>query len=124
LVWFLPLLARLLEADPATLRLLAHDPFDGERPAWVRARTYRYRFATRAEHATTGQVWVREDLGLMVEPQSLATLARRRGAPAAPGGTTAGARDGGGRGPTRPAWPGRGGPGGGGAYGGGGLRGP
>lgn len=78
LVWFLPLLARLLEADPATLRLLAHDPFDGERPAWVRARTYRYRFATRAEHATTGQVWVREDLGLMVEPQSLATLARRR----------------------------------------------
>ncbi|WP_206448079.1 lipase maturation factor family protein [Agrococcus sp. KRD186] len=66
--WFRELLVKLLEADPATLRLLGHDPFDGERPAAVRARIYRYRFATHAEHRATGQVWMREDRGLLVPP--------------------------------------------------------
>ncbi|MCH1881425.1 lipase maturation factor family protein [Agrococcus sp. ARC_14] len=66
--WFTVLLERLLEADAPTLRLLGHDPFDGERPRWVRARIYRYRFATRAEHRATGQVWMREDRGLLVGP--------------------------------------------------------
>lgn len=69
--WFGRLLDRLLEADPATLRLLGHDPFDGERPARVRARVYRYRFATRAERRETGQVWMREDRGLLVPPRLL-----------------------------------------------------
>ena len=60
LMWFLPLgrslddwftvfLLRLLEADAPTLALLRIDPFDGEPPRWVRAVSYRYRFATRAE---------------------------------------------------------------------------
>ena len=62
---------KLLEADPATLRLLGHDPFDGERPEAVRARVYRYRFATRAEHRETGQIWMREDRGLLVAPMGL-----------------------------------------------------
>ena len=66
--WFDVLLERLLEADPATLRLLGHDPFDGERPQWVRARVYRYRFATRLEKRETGQVWMREERGLLVAP--------------------------------------------------------
>lgn len=66
--WFRVLLERLLEADRPTLRLLGHDPFDGERPRWVRARVYRYRFATRAEKRATGQVWMREDRGLLVAP--------------------------------------------------------
>ncbi|GEK79190.1 membrane protein [Agrococcus baldri] len=69
--WFRVLLQRLLEADPATLRLLGRDPFGGERPAAVRARVYRYRFATRAERRETGQVWMREDRGLLVEPVGL-----------------------------------------------------
>lgn len=69
--WFRALLQKLLEADPATLGLLGRDPFDGERPAWVRARIYRYRFATRAEHRATGQVWMREDRGLLVQPMRL-----------------------------------------------------
>ncbi len=75
--WFLPFLLRLLEADPPTLRLLAHDPFDGERPRWVRARLYRYRYARPAEHRATGDRWVREDAGLMVDALSLDTFARR-----------------------------------------------
>ncbi|WP_406247582.1 lipase maturation factor family protein [Microbacterium sp. M] len=54
--WFTAFLVRLLEADPPTLRLLAADPFDGERPRWVRAVSYRYRFAPRRADA----VWVRD----------------------------------------------------------------
>jgi hypothetical protein len=68
--WFHVLLERLLEADAPTLRLLGRDPFEGERPRWVRVRVYRYRFATRAEKRATGQVWMREDRGLLVAPMS------------------------------------------------------
>jgi len=75
--WFLPFLQRLLEADRPTLRLLAHDPFDGERPRWVRARLYAYRYATPAERRATGDRWVRSDAGLMVDALSLETFARR-----------------------------------------------
>jgi hypothetical protein len=75
--WFLPFLQRLLEADRPTLRLLARDPFDGERPRWVRARLYGYRYATPAERRATGDRWVRSDAGLMVDALSLETFARR-----------------------------------------------
>ena len=81
LMWFLPLrsvherwfhafLASLLVADPAILKLLREDPFDGERPAWVRARAFLYRFATRAEFRQTGQRWIRTPLGEVVPPVS------------------------------------------------------
>lgn len=76
--WFVPFLAKLLEADRPTLRLLAHDPFRGERPRWVRARLYGYRFATPAEHRATGDRWVRADQGLLVDAVSLELLTRRR----------------------------------------------
>jgi hypothetical protein len=82
LMWFLPLgrsledwftvfLFRLLEADAPTLKLLRRDPFDGERPRWVRAVSYRYRFATRAEHRETGAVWVRDRRRVVFGPVSL-----------------------------------------------------
>lgn len=58
--WFHALLVRLLAADPATLRLLRHDPFAGRRPALIRVRTFRYRFATRAERRADGAYWVRD----------------------------------------------------------------
>jgi hypothetical protein len=61
--WLPALLDRLLAADRPTLRLLGHDPFDGERPAWVRARLYRYRFTTRAERRASGAWWHRELIG-------------------------------------------------------------
>lgn len=69
--WFTTFLARLLQADPATLRMLGHDPFAGERPRWVRAVAYRYRFATRAEFRAGGNRWVREPRGTVVGPASL-----------------------------------------------------
>lgn len=69
--WFVPFLHRLLEADRATLRLLRRDPFDGARPTYVRAVTYRYRFATRAEHRERGVVWVRDRRRMLVPASRL-----------------------------------------------------
>lgn len=82
LMWFLPLghslddwfsvfLVQLLEADAPTLRMLRVDPFHGERPRWVRAVSYRYRFATRAEHRVDGAVWVRTGRRVVLGPVGL-----------------------------------------------------
>ncbi|GAA1185797.1 lipase maturation factor family protein [Ornithinimicrobium humiphilum] len=71
--WLPRLLRRLLEADPATLRLLAHDPFSGERPEEVRALLYRYRFTTWAELRATRHAWHRELVGTFAAPVTLAT---------------------------------------------------
>ncbi|WP_349814936.1 lipase maturation factor family protein [Curtobacterium sp. MCJR17_043] len=69
--WFRVFVLRLLEADRPTLRLLRHDPFDGQRPRWVRARVFRYRFATRAERRATGLHWIRQERGLLLPPSGL-----------------------------------------------------
>ena len=66
--WFRALLLRLLEADRPTLRLLAHDPFDGRPPRYVRARVLDYRYTTRAERHETGDWWVRTSAGTLVRP--------------------------------------------------------
>ena len=42
--WTMHLVWKLLHADPATLSLLAQDPFAGARPRWIRVRLYRYAF--------------------------------------------------------------------------------
>ncbi|MBT0993753.1 lipase maturation factor family protein [Cellulomonas sp. DKR-3] len=76
--WFVPFLGRLLEADAPTLRLLRVDPFDGAPPRWVRAHLYRYRFARPDERRATGQRWVREDRGLMIDAVDAARLRRVR----------------------------------------------
>ncbi|MFI2102418.1 lipase maturation factor family protein [Isoptericola sp. NPDC019693] len=86
-LWFVPLGAsgpwiprlclRLLEADPATLRLLRRDPFDGARPRWVRMRLFRYRYTTPDERRRTGDWWVRDELETIVDPVDLALLSRR-----------------------------------------------
>ncbi|MCP2046178.1 UNVERIFIED_ORG: hypothetical protein J3D58_000250 [Paenarthrobacter nicotinovorans] len=69
--WFYAFLDKLLEADKPTLGLLRHDPFDGERPRWVRARSYLYRFASRAEFRETGDRWVRVPLYEAIAPLRL-----------------------------------------------------
>ena len=69
--WFTAFLVKLLEADAATLRLLADDPFDGERPRWVRAVSYRYRFTTRAEFRATRTRWARDRRRPLLGPVSL-----------------------------------------------------
>jgi len=74
--WFTMLLHRLLEADRPTLRLLAHDPFDGRRPRYVRARVFRYRYSTWDELRRTGRWWSRLEEGILVAPQDLASMRR------------------------------------------------
>jgi hypothetical protein len=69
--WFYAFLAKLLLADVRTLRLLRVDPFHGERPRWVRASMYFYRFATRAERRETGLWWMRERVRIAIPPVSL-----------------------------------------------------
>ncbi|GLB69525.1 lipase maturation factor family protein [Arthrobacter mangrovi] len=68
--WFIPLLRRLLAADPRTLRMLRRDPFDGAAPKQVRARVFHYRYSTWSELRRTGQWWVRRPVGLLVAPTS------------------------------------------------------
>ena len=62
---------KLLDADPATLRLLRHDPFDGVKPEWIRAELWLYRFATRQQRRETGLWWVREEAGTFARPARL-----------------------------------------------------
>jgi hypothetical protein len=69
--WFVPFLAKLLEADRPTLRLLRRDPFAGQPPRFVRALLYLYRFTTPREHHETGAWWDRELVGDYVPPVSL-----------------------------------------------------
>ncbi|CAN5135353.1 lipase maturation factor family protein [soil metagenome] len=66
--WFLPLMTKLLQKDPATLRLLARDPFPAAPPRSVRALLYVYRFASRQERRATGAWWVRSLVGEYVPP--------------------------------------------------------
>ncbi len=70
--WLFPLAVKLLENDPATLRLLARNPFPDRPPTFVRALLYRYRFTTRQEKRESGAWWVRERVAEYLPPVALA----------------------------------------------------
>ncbi|WP_425402258.1 lipase maturation factor family protein [Glaciibacter superstes] len=74
--WFEAFLVRLLEGDRRTLRMLRHNPFPDAPPQWIRARVFLYRFTTRAEQRTTGDRWVRIEVGDLVRPASLSSSRR------------------------------------------------
>jgi hypothetical protein len=69
--WFYEFLLKLLQADRATLKLLRKDPFDGERPRWVRARAALYEFSTREEFRATRERWVITPLREVIRPIAL-----------------------------------------------------
>nr|WP_246215166.1 lipase maturation factor family protein [Modestobacter muralis] len=75
--WLVPFLRTLLEADPATLRLLRSAPFGAARPAAVRVLLYRYRFTTRAERRATGAFWHRTYERELVGPLTSDDVAQR-----------------------------------------------
>jgi hypothetical protein len=60
--WILNLINKLLQNDPQTLGLLESNPF-AERPRFIRASLYEYRFTTHPERQRTGNWWVRKRLG-------------------------------------------------------------
>jgi hypothetical protein len=69
--WFERFLICLLQGKPAVTALLAHDPFAGAPPRYIRALTYRYHFSDRATRAATGQWWTREPTGMYSAPAHL-----------------------------------------------------
>ncbi|TJZ78479.1 lipase maturation factor family protein [Rhodococcus oryzae] len=75
--WFAAFIAKLLENDPATLKLLRRNPFPAAPPVFIRATLYRYRFTTRAERRATGAWWERAEVGEFLPPVRLAWLSRR-----------------------------------------------
>jgi hypothetical protein len=76
--WMVELVTRLLQNDPATLRLLGPNPFPNDPPALVRARLYRYRFTTPAERRSTGAWWSRHLVGEYLPPLHLDPVSGRR----------------------------------------------
>ncbi|WP_416974224.1 lipase maturation factor family protein [Streptomyces sp. 4F14] len=68
--WFTTLVERLLEGDPATLKLLRRAPFD-EPPRHVRARLFRYRYTDRRELRRTGACWHRTYVREFLPPTRL-----------------------------------------------------
>ncbi|MBV9090607.1 MAG: lipase maturation factor family protein [Mycobacteriaceae bacterium] len=79
--WMGPFLLRLLQNDPATLRLLRHNPFPDCPPRYVRVQLYRYRFTTLGELLRDRVWWHRTLLGEYLPPVSLrkASSPPRRG---------------------------------------------
>jgi predicted DCC family thiol-disulfide oxidoreductase YuxK len=62
--WLPSFLGRLLQGEPAVLRLLRNNPFPAGAPRYVRATLYDYHFTDRATRGSTGAWWQREPLGL------------------------------------------------------------
>jgi hypothetical protein len=69
--WFGPFVAKLLEADRRVLKLLRRDPFSGQRPRYVRAVLYRYRFSTWRQLFKEHAWWERAPAGLYLPPVGL-----------------------------------------------------
>lgn len=75
--WILNFTAKLLRNDPATLSLIANNPFPEKPPVYIRATLYRYRFTTVEEKKKTGAWWARTLLGEYLPPLSLDNSALR-----------------------------------------------
>ena len=60
--WFLRFVKKLLEGEPAVLKLLDDNPFPDAPPRLMRARLFDYRFASREERKR-GVFWTRKLLG-------------------------------------------------------------
>ncbi|MDH2388006.1 lipase maturation factor family protein [Streptomyces sp. HNM0663] len=69
--WFGPFVARLLDGDRDTLRLLARNPFPDAPPVYVRARLFHYRFTTWRELRATGAWWHRTYVRDFLRPTRL-----------------------------------------------------
>ncbi|MGW0601192.1 lipase maturation factor family protein [Streptomyces sp. NPDC002776] len=76
--WFGTLVERLLENDPATLKLLRRSPFPPDAPPrYIRARLFRYRFTTWRELRETGACWDRTYVREYLPPTRLAGVSHR-----------------------------------------------
>lgn len=60
--WFQAFLRRLLEGEPAVMKLLDENPFAVDPPRFVRVTLYQYRFTTADEKQKTDDWWYREQV--------------------------------------------------------------
>lgn len=60
--WMYWFLIKLLEADPGVLQLLSKDPWNGQKPRWIRVEKYHYKF-NHKNNTCTGDYWSREYRG-------------------------------------------------------------
>jgi hypothetical protein len=74
--WFVRFVARLLEGDAPTLRLIRHNPFPDGPPRFIRARFFHYRFSTWQERRESGAWWVRRFEADYLRPVRLDDLLR------------------------------------------------
>lgn len=72
--WFIRFMRKLLENDPAILKLLRRNPFEQSRPTHVRALFYRYEYTTAEEKRRTGAWWTRQLVDIYLPPVSLSQL--------------------------------------------------
>jgi len=75
--WLANLMRRLLQGEPAVIRLMGNNPFVDEPPKQIRAIIYNYEPTTLEERTATGHWWKRRDralyapiLGVPIEPTS------------------------------------------------------
>jgi hypothetical protein len=61
--WFRNFSERLLEGSPRVLDLIAHDPFNGSPPRFLRSELFRYRFSDGTTRQRDGVWWTRERVG-------------------------------------------------------------
>ncbi|HWO43264.1 MAG TPA: lipase maturation factor family protein [Candidatus Eisenbacteria bacterium] len=72
--WFERFVARLLEGDRPTLKLLRRNPFPGAPPKFIRARFYLYQYTDREERRKSGAWWKRTLIDEYLPPVSRADL--------------------------------------------------
>lgn len=77
-LYFIKLMLKLLENDPAIVKLFRKNPFTNKPPTYVRAKFYQYHFTTDAEKKATGNIWRREYLGEFCPELSLKSLPQMR----------------------------------------------
>ncbi len=58
--WFVNFCVRLLQGEPAVLRLLKHNPYPDHPPKYLRALLYEYKFNDLETYSKTGEFWSRE----------------------------------------------------------------
>ncbi|MEV0343246.1 lipase maturation factor family protein [Nocardia sp. NPDC050713] len=69
--WLLPFVVRLLQNDPATLRLLRRCPFPDDPPRYIRARLYEYRYTSLRELRRDHTCWRRDLVDEYLPPLTL-----------------------------------------------------
>jgi hypothetical protein len=69
--WFSNLMLRILQGEPAALKLLGVNPFPEKPPRFLRAALFQYKFTTFEQKAASGDWWERSYQGDYCPPISL-----------------------------------------------------